>query len=182
MPSVWRIITAVGGMTDTAIKKALARRETLTHTLDTYEQRVKTARSELEEVNRFISAWMDFASDDEKREVGAEMQAVIAASQKQPANPPKEKVASEVAGIIRNQRRPLSRTELYHALEHQGVHIHGKNPEMVLSTMLWRSQDKIVRLVPHGYWVADEAYPPAGYDPHKPYNPKDAPAEGTLLD
>ncbi len=41
---------------------------------------------------------------------------------------------------------------------------------MVLSTMLWRMKDRIVRLPQFGYWIADKEYVPAGYDPSAPYD------------
>jgi hypothetical protein len=39
------------------------------------------------------------------------------------------------------------------------------DPEMVLSTMLWRMRDRIARLKTGGYWLAEKAYPEAAYDP-----------------
>lgn len=157
-------------MTETAIKKALSRREALIRSIEILEQRLSTAKTELENANRFIGAWVDFASEDELKELGPALDAVSAASEKPLSNPSKEKVASEAASIIRHLRRPLRRTELFQALERAGVRIYGKNPEMVLSTMLWRMRKKIVRLEKYGYWVADEPFPPAGYDPHRPYH------------
>lgn len=59
----------------------------------------------------------------------------------------------------------MPRKELFNALAKEGLVIHGKDPEMVLSTMLWRASDTIVRLPPHGYWPKDTPFSPAQYDP-----------------
>lgn len=40
----------------------------------------------------------------------------------------------------------MPRKELFNALAKEGLVIHGKDPEMVLITMLWRESDTIVRL------------------------------------
>jgi hypothetical protein len=50
-------------------------------------------------------------------------------------------------------------------LTERGLIIEGADPEMVLSTMLWRSKDRIVRLPKFGYWVAERPYVSAGYVP-----------------
>ena len=92
-------------------------------------------------------------------------------------------VAGYAAEIIVQTGRPMKRTELFNALKARGIHLHGKNPGMVLSTMLWRMRSKIVRLHHYGYWVADQPFPLAGYDPSRPYTPKGAePDERGLLD
>jgi len=84
---------------------------------------------------------------------------------RRPKNPDREDVANQALQIIRERGAPQSRKELFDALAMQGTDIHGKDPEMVLSTMLWRSQDKIVRLPSHGYWPKDTPYPKAHYHP-----------------
>lgn len=80
-------------------------------------------------------------------------------------NPPKEVVVNWALHLIGEMGRPLSRQDLYDLLRHNGINVYGKNPQMVLSTMLWRSQDRIVRLGNHGYWPKDKRYEPAHYMP-----------------
>ncbi|MET4593763.1 MULTISPECIES: hypothetical protein [unclassified Sphingomonas] len=80
-------------------------------------------------------------------------------------NPPRELVVDEVLNIIVNRGRPVPRGELYEELVRQGKILYGKDPVMVLSTMLWRSQDRVVRLPNYGYWLKDRAFDPAGYIP-----------------
>ena len=82
---------------------------------------------------------------------------------RRPKNPDREVVVEASLQIIRERIEPLSRKELFDALAARGLDIQGKDPEMVLSTMLWRSQDKIVRLPNHGYWPKETDYPPANY-------------------
>ena len=59
----------------------------------------------------------------------------------------------------------MSRDDLFAALTEKGVIIHGKEPPVVLQTMLWRMSDRIIHLKGFGYWSKDQAYEPAAYDP-----------------
>jgi hypothetical protein len=84
---------------------------------------------------------------------------------RRPKNPSREAVAAASLDIIIASGRPQSRKELFDALHERGLVISGKDPEMVLSTMLWRSQDRIVRLPSFGYWPKTTAYSDAAYFP-----------------
>lgn len=68
-------------------------------------------------------------------------------------NPKKEVVAQEVHAYLKAHGKPLSRRELFQKLSDNGFIIRGANPEMVLSTMLWRTADQfgIERLGSGGY-------------------------------
>ena len=68
-------------------------------------------------------------------------------------NPKKEVIAQEVHAYLKTHGKPLSRRELFDKLADNGFIIHGANPEMVLSTMLWRTADDygIERLHSGGY-------------------------------
>ncbi len=85
---------------------------------------------------------------------------------KRPKNPKKEDVAAKARELILEHGEPMGRTELFEALSEAGVVIRGSNPEMVLSTMLWRMSSQIVRLQPHGYWPADVPNAEVGFDPY----------------
>jgi hypothetical protein len=61
-------------------------------------------------------------------------------------NSKKEEVAEAAHAVILANGSPLSRLELYTMLIERGLTIEGADPETVVSTMLWRSKDKIVRL------------------------------------
>lgn len=80
---------------------------------------------------------------------------------KRPKNPDREIVVEKALQIIRERGEPMSRRDLFEALKEQGIELRGKDPEMVLSTMLWRSQDRIERLIPFGYWPTGVEYAPA---------------------
>jgi hypothetical protein len=155
-------------MADQALENAVARRAALR------EEQARTAReinelaavwerrqAELDQVERFIKMWHDMAGipyadagEQKKDEAGAE-----ATRRFRPKNPPREAVAMRCVSYIREAERPLSRRELFERLEGDGVEIRGKDPEMVLSTMLWRSKDIIIRLKGGGYWPTGEPLP-----------------------
>ena len=81
-------------------------------------------------------------------------------------NPSRVEVTDAALALVRNANKPMGRQELYDLLTEQGLAIHGKNPLMVFSTMLWRERERIARLRGHGYWPADKPYPPANYFPN----------------
>lgn len=68
-------------------------------------------------------------------------------------NPKKEVIAQEVRALLKAAGRPLSRKELFKKLTDNGFSIRGTNPEMVLSTMIWRTAGDfgIERLDTGGY-------------------------------
>ncbi|TAV50394.1 hypothetical protein ELI30_19785 [Rhizobium leguminosarum] len=57
-------------------------------------------------------------------------------------NPDKRDVAAQVAAMLMDSDKPLSRREIYENLKAAGIEIRGKDPEMVLSTMLWRAGEE----------------------------------------
>lgn len=64
---------------------------------------------------------------------------------------------------------PIKRDELYDLLIAQGYVIEGKNPQMILSTMLWRVKNSgLIRLNGGGYWIKEQRYEPANYFPELP--------------
>jgi hypothetical protein len=162
------VYTVEAGMTDTAIKNAMARRDELHAEIAEYERAMKNARAEAERVETFIAGWAEFADEESKRAVGIFGGGRdTARPPKKPVNPKKEDVVSVAELILLSRGHPMGRSDLFHALGEHGIHLHGKDPEMVLSTMLWRMQDKIVRIHPYGYWVRNMPCPSVGYDPEK---------------
>jgi hypothetical protein len=155
-------------MSDAALDNALARRETalanlekITREINDLLERHTRGREELERIDYFIAQWHEMAGiklpetlEQKKSEAPAEGGRRI-----RPKNPPRELVAATAVEYIRLAGRPLSRAELFERLTLDGVIIRGKDPEMVLSTMLWRSKDIIQRLPGGGYWPAGEQTP-----------------------
>ena len=82
------------------------------------------------------------------------------AKRKRPNNPDKSVVVDKALEIIRERDEPMGRKALFVALAENGIVLEGTDPQMVLSTMLWRSKDRIQRLPAFGYWPAGETYEP----------------------
>ena len=81
-----------------------------------------------------------------------------AAQKKAPGCWKKEEVAEAARSIIQERGEPVSRA-VFNALAERGVIISSEtDPEMVLSAMLWRMKDRVVRLKGGGYWLADAGY------------------------
>lgn len=155
-------------MSDTAIKNATEQKERLEREISALERDLAKKKDALAQTKSFIHAWHAFVEKDFQTQfLNLDDVPVTPQTRKRPQNPKKEFVAARAAEIIAATGRPMSRAELFKALEQQDIVLTGTNPEMVLSTMLWRCPDVIVRLPPHGYWCADKPYEPAGYDPTK---------------
>lgn len=117
---------------------------------------------EVAEMDRWLSVWYELTGT--ARPTAAERIKINPPQRtRRPKNPDRDDVVNQSLQIIREHGTPLPRKELFDALAMRGTVIQGKDPEMVLSTMLWRSQDKIVRLPNHGYWPKDTDYGPANY-------------------
>lgn len=170
-------------MTDIAVENAQRRIADAAARIHEIESKINALQSEraslqneCERARAFISAWAEFAGVDAEKAPEAQIlpQAIPGLEpvekpprpqMKRPKNPKKEDVAAKARELILEHGKPMGRTELFKALSDAGVVIRGSNPEMVLSTMLWRMSSQIVRLQPHGYWLADVPNAEVGFDP-----------------
>lgn len=164
-------------MSDPALKNAEIRRDALAAQINSALQQVDEWKRELRGVEQFIAAWHSFASMLSREDglptalvsalAPASESAVGDAHSGKPSarNSRKEEVAEAALGVIREHGAPVSRSDLYNELVARGLRIGGTDPEMVLSTMLWRMKDLIVRIPKFGYWPRDKKFEPAGYDP-----------------
>ncbi len=91
-------------------------------------------------------------------------------------NSRKEVVAEAAYKLVKMHGHPIKRDKLFELLEEQGLIIKGKNPHMILSTMLWRVKNSgLIRLGRGGYWLKDQRYEPLGYEPDAtPSKPKES--------
>ena len=161
-------------MTDTALEAAASRMAELERNISAQRNTINDANtklSRLEKEHADVAAWIEMwhnLAGTQGRPVAAERTEINLPVQKavkrtRPKNPGREYVVDKAVEIIREWGHPMGRQTLFEALAERGIAIFGKDPEMVLSTMLWRSKHKIVRLTPYGYWPADESYPDADY-------------------
>lgn len=153
-------------MTDQALQNAISRREELAKQVNEAQQRIEEWRKELRRVETFISDWHAFAGVAPLPQRDAAV--VTVPKPAKPANSKKEDVAAEARKIIEEWGRPIRRTDLYENLVERGYVMDGADPEMVLSTMLWRAGAAagVVRLRKGGgYWLKEQPWGPTGYDP-----------------
>jgi hypothetical protein len=153
-------------VSDAAIEKARQRREELADKINAHNQALEGFRRELSDVDAFIRAWHMYAGDgqgDPQNENKAEP-----AEGKKPkaTNLPKQIIGAHVESFLRLRGRPALRKEIMAHLREQGITIHGRDPDMVLSTMLWRMPARFQRVQPHGYWLANGPSPGEDADPH----------------
>jgi hypothetical protein len=157
-------------MSDQAIQNAISKRVELESRIVKAEDVIRRSKLQIAEINRFIKQWEKFSgrsTDDVSTSKSLENNVNVHnyqsgdVSARATNNPRKEEVAAEVVKILSDTEFPMSRTDLYKALLARGVTINGSNPEMVLSTMLWRTRDVfgITRLKSGGYCLASCAAP-----------------------
>jgi hypothetical protein len=151
---------------DLAYRNAMRKRDDLAAEINKLQERLGQAREELARVDGWIAVWREFAGVSEQSGTDtAPVDSGDAALVARPKNPTKEEVAEVAREIIRDADQPLMRADLFQRLQARGIVLHGKDPEMVLSTMLWRMRSRIVRLRGGGYWLADVPNSDVGYDP-----------------
>lgn len=171
-------------MSDLALKNANAKRDQLASEINQLNQRVHDLRAELKTVDEWIAGWHRFAgtsqSGEEFSSPSAEHSQNISAvlvgetgdkpsseRTRTTGNPKKEVVAATARRIIEEAGQPVSRSDLFKELALRGLHIEGKDPEQVLSTMMWRTRESVpvVRLPSGGYWLSEQPHPASGYTP-----------------
>lgn len=159
-------------MSDKALSNAEAKRNQLLDRKKALSAELSDLDGQLDQIERFIAAWHQFASGDTESAVDnftllspSQNQNKPETSKKPSRNSKKEVVADAARKIIFQRGEPISRADLYEALMGYGLTIEGGDPDMVLSTMLWRMKHQVVRLRTGGYWLADKDWPAAGYFP-----------------
>lgn len=155
-------------MTDAALENATARRVATADRLANVVNEINglldqhtKIKEELEEIDQFIHMWHQMAGTQPPAKTEQRGGSAPAEGGKRirPKNPPREIVADTCVEYIRLAGRPMMRSELLEKLTEDGIIIRGKDPAMVLSTMLWRSKGVIVRVAKGGYWLPDEPMP-----------------------
>ena len=152
-------------MTDKALENALVARDEMAEKIAAAEEQIKEWRDRMQRAERFIADWEEFsgqAAPIKSERKGGIVKRRSFPAQK-PQNPKKEDVAEAAIEVIRKNEEPMTRDQLFDALKSRGINISGKNPPVVLQTMLWRMQDRIVHLKGHGYWPREDAYMAADY-------------------
>jgi hypothetical protein len=152
-------------MSDGAYQNAIRRRDEIIAEVRDTEAKLTELRNEHRRVDLFIQQWHEFAGTPilDRAPAVVHHPRSIATSGRSVRNSKKEDVAEAAQRILRDEGHPLSRTELYTRLVAQGLTIEGTDPEMVLSTMLWRMKDKVIRLSGGGYWLPDVPYERASF-------------------
>ena len=162
-------------MIDQPLEKSLIRRaelraqiQHLSQDIDRLRRMSSDLRHELGYIEGIIDAGYREMARFAKYQQGIRTEVVKPDSGKiatQLANPDRQDVVTAALTYIADARRPLSRKRIHEKLTENGTEIRGKDPLMVLSTMLWRTKDRIIRLPGFGYWPVDRPYPRADYFP-----------------
>jgi hypothetical protein len=160
-------------MTNDALASAIAARDAARESINRQKNAIadataRIAKDEIEiaKIDEWIDGWYRFTGATPPRGVvHTEPVSDPTETRKRPKNPDRRFVAEFSAELIREHGVPITRRELFDRLAEAGIEIKGKDPEMVLSTMLWREPEVIVRLPNYGYWPKAVPYLPAQYDP-----------------
>ncbi|MBZ9674530.1 hypothetical protein [Mesorhizobium sp. ES1-1] len=78
-------------------------------------------------------------------------------------NLPKARMSQVVTQILKDHKRPMTRTEIVDALELMGIPVAGVDRSKAIGTIMWRMRDEFVNLPGWGYWFKGEDYPKAAY-------------------
>ena len=149
-------------MSDAAYQNAKARRDALAAEKNALLQRVEDADRALARVDQFLKDWEVFASGSEHIEtiVSKPVAFKIAVNPSaRPKNPPKEEVGRLVYDYLDQKGEPASRRQIFAHLQACNVNLEGTDPQMVLSTMLWRLKSNFYRIPGRGYWIVGRPVP-----------------------
>lgn len=145
----------------------VARMAERTETIHNLEIEQNEDRERLKTVGEFLKVWR--AAHGIKEATEAPLARIVPRIRlripQRPKNPDRNLVVDKAREIIRQFGAPVSRANLFDMLNNEGIKIYGKDPHMVLSTMLWRDKERIVRLGVNGYWLKELPYEPLSYDP-----------------
>jgi len=159
-------------MSDRAIENAKALKINAIAEIERLEAEARVWRDRIMMADQFIDQWNAFASGEVMNPLDSAVTGTSEQNKTEPArivkrratkNSTKEDVAAAALEIIREHGKPVSRANLYEALVARGLVIDGSEPEQVLSTMLWRMMNLIVRLKTGGYWERGVIAPEFGY-------------------
>jgi hypothetical protein len=175
-------------VTDRALINAEKRRDEIAAEINKKNQEIEVLRKDLSVVEKFIADWHMFADnpigtgvirtrktpDTGHGPVNTERSMLDLGREadsppKTRKNPDRAVVGKHAMDIILEAGEPVPRRELFEKLATRGVHISGKDPEMVLSTMMWRMPQDFIRLHGHGYWLRELPYLPANYEGGRPF-------------
>lgn len=175
-------------MADTALENAMRSRDELAAKVNKAQQQIDDWRREIAEAEAFINSWHRWAGTESPIPAASQRASVLEPNpaeaglahaedaenrpqeegRKRPmGNSKKEDVAAEVRKIIEERGRVVPRKELLPELIRRGYTIEGTDPDMVLSTMLWRAGNAagVVRVGRAGYWLIEKDWPEANYYP-----------------
>lgn len=163
-------------MADAALEIAKGKMAEITYKIGVAEAQISALRAEIashakewEKLRQFVATWYELAGTQAPADIIKPVDNSLAdgpdGKRTRPKNPDRERVVEMCLQIIQEEGHPMGRRGLFDALVERGVVIQGKDPEMVLSTMLWRSKDRIVRLPNYGYWPAGAPHEDARYWP-----------------
>ena len=144
------------------LKFAKTLKKTIGDMVKAKEKELRELREQYIELEFFIDGYMNsYESKVEQNKNKVKTKEVV-------DNSSKEAVAEAAYKLVKMRGDRIMRDELYDLLIEQGIVINGKNPKMILSTMLWRVKpSKLVRLKGGGYWLKDKRYDAENYIPEE---------------
>lgn len=78
-----------------------------------------------------------------------------------------------IRATILEAQRPLTRGQLLQKLDQKSLRVGGKSDRSKnMGTIMWRLREHFVNLQGFGYWVREEPFPPAGYNPDDMNSPE----------
>jgi hypothetical protein len=142
---------------DDAYRNAVAQRNAAQAEIANLKMDLAEAQKRFETAERFIQSWHEFAGVNAPPPTTRVPPS--ARRKEKPRNPSKEEVAQMAVRVLLSKGRPLSRIELFEALKDEGLVLHGQDPIVVLSTMLWRTKHIVSFVKGTGYWPLGHAIP-----------------------
>jgi hypothetical protein len=171
--------------TDTAVTRALARKEVLEREIEfhqreaeSHQREADSRQVEMREVETFLTQYARFSGESELRadadvKRGAHVKSDEAnTSAKQRTTRPssdgpisQEQFEADARRILVENGRPMKRGQLIKSFHSRGLRVGGADESKNFGAKIWKARNIFINIPSEGYWPRDVACPVVDYEP-----------------
>jgi hypothetical protein len=171
--------------TDTAVSRALARKEVLEREIEFHQREVEShqreadsRQMEMREVETFLTQYARFSGESElradadvKKNAHVKSDAANTASERRSSRPSgngpisQEQFEVDARKLLVENGRPMKRGQLIKSFHTHGLRVGGSDEVKNFGTKIWKAKDRFVNIAGEGYWPRDVACRLVDYDP-----------------
>jgi hypothetical protein len=159
--------------TDTAVSRALARKEVLQREIETHQREIESRQTEMHDVETFLSLYARFSGEGALRSDASEVKraepgrASAANAERPSGNGPisQDQFEADTRKLLIENERPMKRGQLIKSFHSRGLRVGGSDEVKNFGTKIWKAKGRFINIAGEGYWPRDIACPVVGYEP-----------------